>query len=141
MPDVIPSETYVHHTLQRSLQLPQILSPVPAQLPSNYMPATIEERVAIPEKPCIPMPYYSTPHHYNSLQRKSRSSCRSVTPSVGTGTLTRYTATPIPTGSFTLGRNAMSTLKCGNISADDQMNDAYYTYNAKRLRGPATTFN
>lgn len=28
MPDVIPSETYVHHTLQRSLQIPQILSPV-----------------------------------------------------------------------------------------------------------------
>ncbi|KAI6229219.1 hypothetical protein M3Y95_00508200 [Aphelenchoides besseyi] len=29
MPDMMPNETYVHHTLQRSLQLPQILSPVP----------------------------------------------------------------------------------------------------------------
>uniref|UniRef100_A0A915CQ50 Uncharacterized protein n=1 Tax=Ditylenchus dipsaci TaxID=166011 RepID=A0A915CQ50_9BILA len=94
VPDVVPTETYVHHTLQRSLQLPQILSPVPNQLPA-YFTSGVEGMWRMLESINS---YGPSPYAQHSTQR--RTSCRSVTPNTGGGTLTRYLTTP--NGSSTL---------------------------------------
>lgn len=101
MPDVIPTETYIHHTLQRSLELPQILSPVPAKPPMAMV----------------------QPIFYDSATTLPIASRRG---DVHAGTLSRNP------------HMNSGTLKLG--SADEELNDAYYTFTARRHKPPATTF-
>lgn len=135
VPALLPSETYVHHTLQRSLAaLPQILSPTPAQLAAEFIP---EEDVMYMPEEAYPISQYSpalanehcslAPNYSSTMTRRGG----------GGGPLPRYSATP--TSTATLGRNNASPIKLGTTT--DEMNDAYYTYNARRAKGPATTFN
>ncbi|KAI1733201.1 cadherin EGF LAG seven-pass G-type receptor 2 [Ditylenchus destructor] len=135
IPDIM-QETYVHHTLQRSLQLPQILSPLPTQLITDYVPADAQQYHALPPEMCDIPPQYSTsrmcndqstmrvPSYSNTLTRNA--------------TLSRHTDVT-PADSATLGRNNASPMKFAATA--DEMNDAYYTYNARRAKTPATTFN
>lgn len=135
IPDII-QETYVHHTLQRSLQLPQILSPLPTQLITDYVPAEAQQYHALVPEMCDISPQYSTsrmcndqstmrvPSYSNTLTRNA--------------TLSRHTDVT-PADTTTLGRNNASPMKFAATA--DEMNDAYYTYNARRTKTPATTFN
>lgn len=115
MPDVIPAETYVHHTLQRSLQLPpQILSPVPVPYQHQPPPNNIVNS-------------YTNPHNGRYGD-----------------TLTRQQGGGTPHSTLgRLSRNSnANTLRFGS-TIDDEMNDAYYTYTARKTKvaTPATTFN
>lgn len=113
MPDLIHTETYVHHTLQKSLQLPQILSPCPPP------------RINKTENEIT-----------NKYKAYSREASLNLTP---TATLTRYSNNNTP--QIPRDHYNTSTLRFGT-RIDDEMNDAYYTYTAKKAKTPnATTFN
>lgn len=210
-PDVIPSETYIHHTLQRSLQIPQILSPVVTPslklmtmgTPSYYLEecGTTEKNQKLlnssdlienstklnntihsnhyqqynslklnqlneqnnfyknssPQKQ--PYHYYqsttlkknfvtgnlsqyanhSSTDCYNTIDRK-----HTIKNNIKThgSTLTLNRSNKYLNGENIIKENVLKngTLKFGN-TIDDEMNDAYYTYTAKKTRPPPTTFN
>lgn len=132
MPDIIPTETYVHHTLQRSFQLPQILSPCP---PPLKHPVNIIENMSDNE-----IQNNISNRYLNNFQEASLISA-------STATLTRYSTNSINNqlnsqkGNSTLNRYNTNTLRFGT-TIDDEMNDAYYTYTARKVKAsPATTFN
>lgn len=207
VPDIISSETYIHHTLQRSLKIPQILSPVvtpPPKLmtigtPPYYLDecGTIDEHQKLlnsndlidnstKSNNIIYSNYYEPyksltlkqlgehktdynkyiqqqPYqHYQSATLKNKfansfdhpSSERYHTINLtdtlkGTTQIFESTSTLSKTSKCSNAKNISiakenisknGTLKFGT-SIDDEMNDAYYTYTAKKTRTPATTFN
>uniref|UniRef100_A0A914YDA7 Uncharacterized protein n=1 Tax=Panagrolaimus superbus TaxID=310955 RepID=A0A914YDA7_9BILA len=138
MPDVIPSETYVHHTLQRSLQLGAPLTPIrrtPPQVPQILSPA---------QKVFGPL------GSHGSSSFSIDDGTRSTLPRELLTTPTSATRRLFFSGSATVSRSGslashstMPSTQHGNkfsIAQMDQMDDAYYTYSSSSRFQTTSTF-
>ena len=152
MPDVGHSETYVHHTLQRSLQLPgtpirslqgpsypQILSPAQKVFGTltdgNCSSFSISEgtaRIVQTHANTVIQNYSNTmsSNHSNALMHNYSSTMTPVSRklcSPGSATLSR-------SGNFSNSHVSKFSSKAG-----DEMDNAYYTYSTTRFK-PNSTF-
>ena len=138
MPDVIPSETYVHHTLQRSLQLAggpptPIRRFTPPQVPQILSPA---QKVFGPLGSHGSSFYILDDHNRSTFPRELLATPNSTTRKLffsGSATVSRSGSLASHSTMPSQQTNKFSTMQM------DQMDDAYYTYSSSRFQ-PTSTF-
>lgn len=137
MPDLVPSETYIHHTLQRSLQLTSPFTPI-KDPQFNPVPQILSPAQKI----------FGSMHDNTSL--RSISEENRTLPRNVIGTMTPVSRRLYQSGSATMSRSGSITGHYSNQqqqqqsrfnTSGDEMESAYYTYSTTaRFKPNNSTF-